>query len=60
MCPKCHVKLLPIIYGKLTPDLIDMEKAGKIILGDGRYAKGKPTSLCISCEEAFDILTYLD
>jgi hypothetical protein len=53
MCPKCYVKLIPIVYGRLTPDLLDMEKAGKIILGDGRYVKGKPTSLCISCEEAY-------
>lgn len=60
MCPKCNVKLIPIIYGRLTPDLIDMQKEGKVIVGSGRYIKGKPTALCISCEEAFDILVYLD
>ena len=60
MCPRCHVKLIPVIYGKLTPELLDMQKAGNLILGSGRYVKGKPTSLCTSCEEAFDILVYMD
>ena len=60
MCPRCSVKLIPVIYGKVTPELVDMEKSGKIVIGSGRYAKGKPTSLCISCEEAFDILVYMD
>jgi hypothetical protein len=60
MCPRCHVKLIPIVYGKLTPDLLDMQKDGQLILGDGRYVKGKPISICISCEEAFDILVYID
>jgi hypothetical protein len=60
MCPVCYVKLIPIIYGKLTPDLIDMEKAGKIIVGDGRYVKGKPLSICISCEESYYIIANID
>jgi hypothetical protein len=60
MCPKCHVKLTPIIYGKLNPDLIDMQNQGKIIIGSGKYKKGKPLSICISCEETYETLTSID
>lgn len=60
MCPRCHVKLIPIVYGKLTPDLIDMQKEEKIIIGTGKYKKGKPMSLCISCEEAYDFPVLIE
>ena len=60
MCPHCHVKLIPIIYGQLTPELVDMHKSGKIVLGDGRYKLGKPISFCISCEETYDIFVNVD
>lgn len=60
MCPKCHVKLTPIIYGKLTPELIDMHKEGKIILGNGKYSNYKPRSFCISCEESYDYIVLID
>jgi hypothetical protein len=60
MCPKCHVKLIPILYGKLTPDLIDMQKQNKLIVGSGKYKKGKPLSFCISCEESYEMLTSID
>lgn len=60
MCPICHVKLVPIIYGKLTPDLIDMQNKGKIVIGSGKYKKGKPLSICISCEESYEMFTSID
>jgi hypothetical protein len=60
MCPKCHVKLTPIIYGTLNPDLIDMQNQGKIIIGSGKYKKGKPLSICISCEETYETFTSID
>lgn len=60
MCPRCHVKLIPIVYGKLTPELVDLDRDGKIIIGNGNYKVGKPISFCVSCEEAFDILVYND
>jgi hypothetical protein len=60
MCPRCSVKLIPVIYGKVTPELVDMERQGKLIVGSGKYVKGKPSSFCISCEEAYDLLVLID
>lgn len=60
MCPNCHVKMIPIVYGKLNPDLVDLEKAGKIILASKKYAKGKPRSFCLSCQESFDQAVTID
>jgi len=60
MCPRCHVKLIPIIYGKLTPELIDLHKNEKIILGSGKYSSTKPNSFCISCEESYDYIVLID
>jgi hypothetical protein len=60
MCPRCSVHLIPIIYGNLTPDLLDMEKEGKLIIGNGKFSKNKPTSFCISCEEAYDYIVLIE
>ena len=60
MCPVCRIKLLPIVYGKLNPDLVDMEKAGKLVIGGTKYAKGKPRSICPFCEEAYDQAVSID
>ena len=60
MCPRCHVHLTPIIYGRLTPDLVDLHKKGKIVIGSGDYSSDKPTSICISCEEAYLHVVPLD
>ena len=60
MCPKCYVKLIPIVYGKLNPELLDMSKRGEIIVGSGKYKSGKPRSFCISCEEAFESIAHID
>ena len=55
MCPKCYVKMIPIVYGKLNPDLLDMQKDNKIIIGIGKYKAGKPLSYCPLCEESYDL-----
>lgn len=55
MCPKCYVKLIPIMYGRLNPDLVDLQKQNKIIIGPGKYKQGKPRSYCPLCEESYDI-----
>lgn len=60
MCPICKVKLLPIVYGKLNPELVDKEKSGQIILGSGKYKQGKPLSFCISCEEFYYLPVLID
>lgn len=60
MCPQCNVKLIPIVYGKLTPELVDLDKAGKIIVVSGKYKKGKPTSYCIGCEEVYHSIVTID
>lgn len=60
MCPICRVKLIPVVYGKLNPDLVDKQKSGQLVVGSGKYVKGKPTAMCISCEEAYDILVNID
>lgn len=54
MCPKCYVKLIPIMYGRLNPDLIDLQKENKIIIGPGKYKQGKPRSYCPLCEESYE------
>lgn len=56
MCPKCLVKLVPIVYGRLTADLVDMSNQGKIVVGVGKYKPGKPLSYCPLCEETYEII----
>lgn len=60
MCPRCYIKLIPIMYGKLNPELIELQKQEKIIVGTGKYKPGKPMSFCISCEEAYDFPVLID
>lgn len=56
MCPKCYVKLIPIVYGRLDPKRIDLQKNGQLIVGTGKYKKGKPLSFCPLCEETYEII----
>jgi hypothetical protein len=42
------------MYGRLNPDLIDLQKENKIIIGPGKYKKGKPRSYCPLCEESYE------
>lgn len=60
MCPNCHVKMIPIVYGRLNPHLIELEKDGKIILASKKYVNGKPRSFCPLCEESFDQAVTID
>ena len=48
------------MYGKLNPELIELQKQEKIIVGTGKYKPGKPMSFCISCEEAYDFPVLID
>lgn len=52
MCTKCKNKLIPILYGQLTPDLIDLYKQGKLVIGDTN-AIDRPSWYCVDCTEAF-------
>jgi len=52
MCPICKNTATPVIYGQVTPDLIDLSKQGTVIIGDIN-AIDKPSWYCEYCTEAF-------
>jgi hypothetical protein len=55
ICPICKTKLIPIVYGRLNPDLIDKQKEGLLVIGGNKDKKVK--SYCPLCEEAYEAVT---
>ena len=51
ICPICKTKLLPIIYGVVSPKMLDMQDQGKILIGLDNTSK--VNSFCPLCEEAY-------
>jgi len=52
MCLVCGSKLIPIVYGQLNIELLDMAKSGEVVIGDS-IAIDPPKFYCSSCAEAF-------
>lgn len=50
-CYRCKSKLIPIVYGRLDKDILDMQDKGLILVGLDK-TKGV-NSYCPLCEEAY-------
>jgi hypothetical protein len=55
-CIRCKSKLIPIVYGRLDPEILNMQNEGLLLIGMDR-AKGA-NSFCPLCEEAYADYTY--
>ena len=55
ICPICKTKLIPIVYGKLDPELLDMQDNGLLLIGMDKTRK--VNSYCPLCEEAYEAFT---
>lgn len=55
ICPICKTKLLPIVYGVVSPKMLDMQDQGKILIGLDKASK--VNSFCPLCEEAYENFT---
>lgn len=55
-CPFCGHKLRLVLWGKITPDIMQQKKEGKIFIGEDLYGKTddvKPDFACGNCGESF-------
>jgi len=52
MCKKCNSRLVPIVYGQVNPDILDMARSGHVVIGD-TFGSDRPEFYCSSCTEAF-------
>ena len=53
-CPICKIKLIPIVYGVLNPEMLQAQARGEILIGQGRQ---EANSYCPLCEEAYNDYT---
>jgi hypothetical protein len=55
-CITCKTKLIPIVYGRLDPEILDMQDKGLLLvsLDSNRIAN----SYCPLCEQAYGDFTY--
>jgi hypothetical protein len=51
-CLVCKTKLIPIVYDRLDPEILDMQDKGLVLIGLDK-SPGKPNSFCPLCEEAY-------
>lgn len=55
MCPICKTKLIPIVYGLVNPDILDMQDKGLLLISlDSRR---EYNSFCPLCEESYTDFT---
>lgn len=54
-CPICKTKLIPIVYGRLNPDILDMQEKGLLLIGMDKTRKYN--SFCPLCEESYGNFT---
>lgn len=54
-CPKCKTKLIPIVYGVVSPKMLDLQDQGMILIGLDDTSK--VNSFCPLCEEAYGDFT---
>lgn len=55
ICPRCKTKLIPIIYGVVNPEMLELQEKGLLLisLDKNRIAN----SYCKLCEEAYASFT---
>lgn len=49
ICPICKTKLIPIVYGRIDPDILDMQDKGLLLIGMNE----EYNSFCPLCEESY-------
>ena len=54
-CITCKTKLIPIVYGRLDPEILDMQEKGLLLVGLD-MARGA-NSFCPLCEESYGDFT---
>ncbi len=55
-CPFCGYKLRPVIWGEISPDILQQKKDRKIFIGEDLYGKTddvQPDFACGNCGESF-------
>ena len=55
ICPLCKTKLIPIVYGQLNPEILDMQDKGLLLISLDKDKKAN--SYCPLCEEAYGNFT---
>lgn len=50
-CIRCKTKLIPVVYGRLDKDILDMQDKGLLLVGLDK-ARGA-NSFCPLCEESY-------
>jgi hypothetical protein len=58
ICPLCKTKLIPIVYDRLDPEILDMQDKGLILVGLNKGPE-TPNSFCPLCEESYRDFTSL-
>jgi len=54
-CITCKTKLIPVVYGRIDPEILDMQDKGLLLIGMDK-TRGV-NSYCPLCEEAYGDFT---
>jgi len=54
-CLICKSKLIPVVYGRLDPEILDLQNKGILLIGMDKARK--VNSFCPLCEEAYGDFT---
>ena len=54
-CIRCKTKLIPIVYGRIDPEILDMQDKGLLLISLDKTRSAN--SYCPLCEEAYDNVT---
>lgn len=55
-CTQCRTKLIPIVYDRLDPEMLDLQNKGLLLIGMNK-GSDKPNSFCPLCEESYGDFT---
>lgn len=50
-CIRCKTKLIPIVYGRLDPEILEMQDKGLLLISMDKSRSAN--SYCPLCEEAY-------
>jgi hypothetical protein len=50
-CIRCKTKLIPIVYGRIDPEVLDMQDKGLLLISLDKHKSAN--SYCPLCEEAY-------
>lgn len=54
-CIRCKTKLIPVVYGRLDPEILDMQNKGILLIGMDKARS--VNSFCPLCEESYGDFT---